>query len=228
MPSHDQSAADPEDTYRSLLPVFFSLLRRLARQGHVIDAGQGMDLIHDFYLVAWPRVMARFDPAKGSLASYAATAFVRFARPRLVREARWRETLSPDPTAGISSAVDAPDALDVRKVHAALEHLDAGDSELLRERFDDAAISERALACRHHLTRYRYRERLAQALARLTVALGEPGRMDPSEFEIARRLFGENQSVHAVAAALRLSASEVRTVRRRILAALGHASVEST
>src|SRR5882724_6541181 len=79
--------------YGHLTPIFFGALGRLARQGFVVSPADSMDLIHDFFVDAWPALNDHFDPNKGSFDGYAYGAFVRFARPRIIRLQRWQHSL---------------------------------------------------------------------------------------------------------------------------------------
>ena len=191
------------------------------------DAGQGMDLIHDFFAEAWLGLAQRYDPSIASLKVYAAAAFARFARPRLVREARWLRMLG-DEEVDIESSDDPGSAIDRERVRSAISRLDAEDRKILAARFGSSPISERRLARDGGLSRYKYRERLAAALARFVASLGDAGAMEPGDFNITRLIFGAGQSVEKVAAELSMSATQVRTARRRILRTLGIAAKEAS
>src|SRR5688572_4101425 len=63
--------------------LLWRMLGVLARRGYVVPPGDARDLIHDFYLDAWPGLTQRFDPTLGTFATYVAAAFYRFARRRI-------------------------------------------------------------------------------------------------------------------------------------------------
>lgn len=222
------AAPDLAWAYERLRPVLFGVLRRLAGQGFVTTAGQGLDFVHDFFVEAWPGITMRYDPCQGSLEAYAAGAFARFVRPRLVREARWLAALEPEPEGPPEPGVevDPGRSVDVARVRQILGVLDEADREVLLARFGSVPISGRALAARLGTTRHRARGRLALALARLSAALGERGILPELDFRVARLLFIEECSVPAAAARLSLTEPQIRAARRRVLAALGHAAVE--
>jgi DNA-directed RNA polymerase specialized sigma24 family protein len=226
----EQPATAPTlaEAYERLRPVLFGVLRRLVRQGYVASVGQGLDFVHDFFVEAWPGITERFDPAQGSLEAYVAGAFARFVRPRLVREARWAAALEVDPVGwgGPIAESDPARAIDIARVRQALAALDASDRTLLLARFGQVPISERVLAARLSTTRHRVREQLALALARLAVVLGERGVLPEPDFRVARLLFIDECSIPAAAARLSLTEPQVRAARRRLLTALGRASVE--
>src|SRR4051794_27876736 len=72
-------------SYRTLQPLFYGALARLAAQGFAVPPADALDLIHDFFLEAWPGITARYDPAQGRKEPYVYRAFIRFARPRIIR-----------------------------------------------------------------------------------------------------------------------------------------------
>jgi DNA-directed RNA polymerase specialized sigma24 family protein len=214
-------------SYAALRPVFFRIMWRLAQQGYVSDAGQGLDLIHDFFLDEWRGVSERFNPSLGTLKMYAAAAFERFARRRLVREARWIRMLDQDlvdEAADQSSKNDIGLALDIEHVRGVLNQLSSEDREILVARFASEPISERQLAREAGVSRYKFRERLAAALARFAASLGDAPSIEPEDFRIARMIFGEGLSISDVSAELSLLPAQVRLARRRLLRALGKLS----
>src|SRR4051812_39949290 len=76
--------------YRRLLTA---ALARLARNGYAVPPDEGLDLIHDFFVEAWEGLIHRFDADKASFETYIYGAFIRFARPRIVRLNRLRSGL---------------------------------------------------------------------------------------------------------------------------------------
>ena len=209
----------------SLRPLLCGVLRRLARQGYVTNAAQGLDLIHDFFVEAWPAIVERYDPARGPLDRYGTAAFVRFVRPRLVREAKWA-VLSDDEPLLESARKTVPDAPEPTMVLAALEELDRLDRDVLLARFGSPDALERVLARQAGLSRYRFRERLAKGLTRLSVTLGERGAISPSSVAVARRVFEDGVPVARVAGELALTEAQVGSVLRRILHGLAKCSME--
>jgi DNA-directed RNA polymerase specialized sigma24 family protein len=215
-----------EDSYKVLKPVFFRILWGLAQQGYVSDAGQGMDLIHDFFTEAWPGIAERYDPSLATLKVYAAAAFARFARPRLVREARWRRMLADDEARMQASDFDPAFELDMKRVRSAVSHLDPEDQNVLAVRFGQDSGSERRLAEAAGMSRYKYREKIAAALARFVAALGDRGSMAPEDFDIVLLIFGAGMSAEQVSVELSLPVEQIRAARRRVLRNLGIASTE--
>ena len=212
----------------SLRPLLCGVLRRLARQGYVTNAAHGLDLVHDFFAEAWPAIAERYDPSRGRLDRYAAAAFVRFARPRLVREAKWAAAFGDEGRSLEGAQKAGPDALDRSSVLAALDELDRVDRDVLLARFGAPDKSERFLARQVGLRRYRFRERLAKSLTRVSAVLAERGALPPAAVAVARRVFEEGVTVARAAGDLAMTEAQVRAVRRRLLQALESASIEES
>lgn len=214
--------------YRQFRPLLFAALRKLANQGYIAPFDEGLDLIHEFFLDAWPGLMTRYDPKKAQLHTYVFSAFVHFARPRIIRLARWR-TATPfelDTLEDLERA-DTGHAFDIRRLSRALERLSAEDCELLEARLG-AGESERALAERLSTTRYRIRERSAEALAKVVSILGESSLLEPRDFRLVQALWGEGRPEEDVANSLRITVSQVRVRRQKILGALQRAFPATT
>ena len=73
------------DDFRRYEALLWRVLSALARKGYFVPPGDARDLLHDFYLEAWPGLHERFDPRLSSFGTYIAAAFYRFARRRIVR-----------------------------------------------------------------------------------------------------------------------------------------------
>jgi hypothetical protein len=78
------------------------------------------------------------------------------------------------------------------------------------------------------LRRYRFRERLAKGLTRLSAILAERGALPPSAAAVARQVFEEGVSVSRAAGDLAMAESEVRAIRDRLLHGLGKAAFEAS
>src|SRR5258708_32361204 len=170
-----------EETTRELgvyESVLWRVLAALARGGYAVPPSDARDLIHDFYLDAWPGVHERFDPKQGPFSAYIAGAFYRFARRRILKlESLQRRMVDFDSAvAHLSSDSTPPDILESRQRHreatAALSVLAPLERTVLEEHLAGEGLSERALAERHKLSRYGIRELLADALGKVAVALG--------------------------------------------------------
>lgn len=205
----------------------FGALARLARQGFVVPPQEGVDLIHDFFLEEWDGVLKRYDPTRGSLASYVYGAFIHFARRRILRLQRWAKCLAnatqlaevaaPEEAPG-SAAFEPPSSLAslIPAFRRALAQLPPLEGQVLQNYLKSSREPERKLAQRFGLTRYRFREVLTDALGRLVAWLGEPGRLSSPDWLLAVALWREGRTVRQAAAHLRLSVPEVRKGRQRI------------
>lgn len=210
---------DAQQAYKTYRPLLLRALSGLARQGYVLAPDEGLDLVHDFFIEVWPALVQRHDPKRAQLGTFAYRAFVQFARPRIIRLNRWRHDdaerveLTGDATQGDELGSD------LHKVRAALDKLARADRELLLARFD-AQDSDRRLAKRHGVTRYRIRERLGDALAQLVSILHESSLVDARDWPLIKALWGEGLSPEAVALQLGLTTVQVKHRRQRVLEAL--------
>src|SRR2546429_8987021 len=120
-----EEAADPGMAagYKSYRGKLLATLGRMAAAGYPVAPVDGLEFVHDFFIEAWPGLQARYDPTKGTFASYVLGAFVRFVRPRIVRSAKWRESLLPPED--IARAAE--------RAGSAAEHEDGRGLGLLRE-----------------------------------------------------------------------------------------------
>lgn len=203
--------------YQKLRSLFFSALAGLARRGYAIAPDEGLDLIHDFFVEAWPSMVERHDPRQARLSTYAYGAFIQFARARIVRLRRWGKQL--DLPAPPETESDTETKLDVTRLRRAFDSLDQGDRDLLDARFAQGQ-SERELAKALGLTRYRVRERLVEALAGLVSRLQDKALAESSDWAIAVAIWRDGRSIADIAAAMKLTESQVRARKRRILEAL--------
>ncbi len=178
---------------------------------------EGPDLVADFRAEAWPGVLQRFDAEKAAFGTYLSAAFLHFTRPRLVRAAKWRAMLRPLDALASLPAVEEPDVASIERMRSALARLPGRDREFLEARVADG-LRERSAARRFDLGRYAYRQRCAEALARLA-ALLDPEAFKPADRALAKGVWGEGRPLADVSSALGMSLSQGRAVRRRILAA---------
>lgn len=207
------------ESHRSLL---LAALGRLAKQGYPVRLSESMDMIHDFFVEAWPGLEHRYDPAKGSFTTYLFGAFMRFARPRIIRSLRWENSLLPpddlafaadNPMGVVESVSENHDLKAIRNAVATLEPL---ERQILEARVA-AGRSEREVAQHFGLTRYQIRAASAKALARLAGALDEPGVLDPKDYKLANILWTSHRTVEEAAALLGTTQKQVRLRRQRIL-----------
>ena len=114
-----------EGAYRQYRGLLFSALGRLAAQGFAVPPSDAADLVHDFFVEAWGGIAERYEPERAELGTYIYAAFVRFARPRIVRLQQFRGSLvEPREVERLAEAEsDAPepgDVLDLQRLHNAI------------------------------------------------------------------------------------------------------------
>ncbi|MGE3274961.1 MAG: sigma-70 family RNA polymerase sigma factor [Vicinamibacterales bacterium] len=217
-----------DEAYAVCTPLLLGALGRLGRMGYRVDPAEGLDLVHDFFVEALPGLLERFDAARDTrFTTYAYGAFVRFARPRIVRLRRWRRmTAALDSIPELAAAPaehDEPfsEAL-THSMAAAFAALPPDARRALRMRIVDEA-SERELARTLKLSRYAVRQRTAEALGRLAVAIGREDRIPAPVRPLALRLWRDGRPLMAVARELGLSRQHAHAAHRALLASIGAA-----
>jgi len=222
VPAQQHATIGDFGAYRRLL---FSALKRLRQQGFVAAPDEGVDLIHDFYLEAWPGVVQRFDPARGRFSTFLFQAFVRFARPRIIRLARWDLIGEGAEHYPVAQQRDLELELDVVRVREALEALPRADRELLEARLQGR--SERALGRERGVSRYAIREVTLRALAQLLAQMRDRTLLDEEERALAN-IWALQRSEPELAAELNLTVSQLRGRKQRFLESLAKVLVRAT
>jgi RNA polymerase sigma factor (sigma-70 family) len=214
--------------------LLWLVLSRLAKSGYVTPPNDAQDLIHDFYVDEWENLKRRYDPTLGSFANYLFSAFYRFARRRIVRLQSWHSRLVD--TAELARRVDhttepreilerseETKAIEERlsTIREALTALPTVQQAVLRDFLSSARedTSERSLARRHGISRYRLREILVEALGRVAseqARRGAPG----SSVRAASALWQDGRTVRDTAKILGLSVGKVRLARQRYVGTL--------
>ena len=210
---------DTEIGYTDLRRFLFGALARLARQGLIVPPDDAADIVHDFFVEVWPAVVRGYDPNRGKLEAYSYRAFVHFARPRIVRLRQWRSRLVK--TSELARLAATPARLsestrDTAAVADALAKLPPLHRDVLHAYLASDLHSERALSEAFGLSRYRLRETLVEALGRVAVLLGEPGRIRQGDWEVARALWKEGRTSAEAGVLLGRTTEEVRQARERI------------
>lgn len=212
--------ADLALAYSTYRPLLLGALGRLATRGYPVPPDEGLGLIHDFFLDVWPTLRNRHDPDRGSLSTYVFGSFVNFARPRIVRMRRWQAQLADDEPVYPPSSQASPDsALDIEKVHRALAELPFEDRQLLMDRFG-TGMSERHLAKGAGRSRYRVREQLIQALAKLITLLDDRELLPARDRALARLLWVDALPLAEAARQLHLTPAQARAARTRVLSSV--------
>jgi RNA polymerase sigma factor (sigma-70 family) len=206
-----------EVAYPQLRALFFAALARLARRGFVVSPDDSMDLVHDFFADAWNDLDRHFDPELGSFERYAYAAFVRFARPRIIRLKRWQNCLAPteDLDSYPSQRESSAEHLDETRLTQALASLPGSERTILRRFIDSEHPSERLFARELGISRYRLREILVETLGLLAVSLDKPSRIAPQDWEVACALWRDRRTIQEASAVLEMTVQQVRCANSR-------------
>jgi RNA polymerase sigma factor (sigma-70 family) len=213
---------ETDAAYLKFRRLLFGALANLARQGFKVSPVEGLDLIQDFFADAWSGISSRYDPSRGKFETYVYKAFIHFARPRIMRLHRWQSylvnTIELVRTAEERSPVTESEEswYDINIVRDALLQLPSFEREVLYSYLLTDIRSERKLAERFSVSRYRLRETLVTALGRVMVLLGEPGRIPEDDWKVALVLWQEGRTVPEAAGYLGRTVQEVREARSRI------------
>jgi len=218
--------ASLDEVYEAFTPMLLSAVGSLARRGYGINPGEALDVIHDFYLEALPGLFEHFDPSKGKFSTYLYGSFLQFARPRIVRGIRWKAIIVP-----FDEAIDHPAPIldDYPPVELEASVLLAYKRlpKTLRATLDarlDQGQSERAIAKRFRVSRYVVRQRLAEALGRIAVAISHDETFPEDLRPLAIRLWRDQQPLMRVAADLGLSRQQARLQYGRLIHSLSAAA----
>lgn len=209
-----------ESAYRNHRALMYGALAKLASQGFAAQPTDAADLVHDFFVEAWAGIAQRFDPRQASLRTYLYAAFVRFARPRIVRLRRQRDTLL-DP-AELVHLVDAsggtfgPDHnLDLRRVRESIAALPPVQRELLNRWLNASRSSERDVAREMGVSRYELRLRLIEALGQVSTTLGAFPGIDGVDRDVAIAIWRDGLTVREAAEQLGLTLQQARNACAR-------------
>jgi hypothetical protein len=207
------------DEYAQFRPLLFRALALLSRQGYRADADVGIEIVHDFFIEAWPGLRERYDSKKGAFSTYVFAAFVRFARPKIVSMQKHdARLLHVDAAALDRFAAPLGDNLRVieqQQIRRAFRELSTEDQTLLMAWVEHGS-SERRLARARDTSRHRLRNDLVAALARLAVRMRERVGASDGDWRVAKALWSEDRSVADTAAALDMTAAQVRLARQRV------------
>ena len=214
------------EVYEDYTPLLLSGVAALARKGLDINPGEGLEVVHDFYLEALPGLLERYDASRARFSTYLYGAFLRFARPRIVRNIRWKRLLVP-----LDDAIEHATAFDEtlseecsqQSVAAALERLPKPLRDVLNARLAHHQ-SERQIAKRFGVSRYVVRQRLAEALGRVAIAIGHAETIREDLRPFAIRLWRDEVPLMQLAGELRLSRHEAWQRFRELIRTLSVAA----
>ena len=204
------------ERFSELIPRFLGALRALTRRGLLSSTSESTDLLHDFYLDAWPGVLERYAPETGPFDRYAIASLARFARSRAVRDAALRARLALHASEFERDERGELGDIDEKRIAEAVQRLPAERQALLVLAFRDN-LSDREIARQQNLSRYVVRLRLAEALAAIAAEIDDRAMVSSNEARLARALFVDGEMVEVAAADLGLSLSQARFIRRALL-----------
>jgi DNA-directed RNA polymerase specialized sigma24 family protein len=212
--------------YERYTPLLLAGLGRLAAKGYDVNPADALGVVHDFYVEALPGILERYDASRGSFATYIYGAFLHFARPRIVRELRWQRLLMPfddavEHAAGHGGEKTADGLLD--ELAAAYGELPKPLRAALERRLAKGE-SERATARRLEITRYELRQRVAEALGRLAIAVGRDEAIPEELRGLAVRLWRDEAPLMQVARERGWSRQEAHAKLHALVRSLGAAA----
>lgn len=210
---------ESSEAYQELCPTLFGALGELARQGLSASPSDSLDLIHDFFLQAWPAVSASCKNDNGRSQNYTC-AFIHFARPRILRLRRLDACLvGMEDVSRFYHASATAEATTTSPAHnqvldRALRELSESEREILRNYIMPGPSSERLLAKTLFLSRYRLRELVLKILGRL-VSLVTVRKVTDPDCIVACLLWLEQRTIQEAAAILNISQQQVRRAEVR-------------
>ncbi len=213
------------DAYTKFAPIFYSALGRLARGGFPVPPADAPDLIHDFFLQAWPGIEKRYRPERGALEVYVYGAFVQFARPRIVRLVRVQSHVSDRVLLeGLACKAPEPEGeIDLKALSPMLEEGIQALSVELREclvLYCFEGRSERDLARERKVSRYSLRERLIEALGRVVVRFPSPKSFGSTEWAVARAVWYEERTIKGASLVLGITQHQASQAYKNCVRAL--------
>ncbi len=183
-------------------------------------------MVHDFYIEELPGILERYEASRAQFSTYLYAAFLRFARPRLVRNIRWKSILVPFDQwieRHAAAAYEPHTDVDTSALEQRLARAWAALPKSLKAVLDarmKAGESERATAARLGLTRYAVRQRMSEALGRLAVAIGHDDTIRADLRPLALRLWRDGHSLMQVAKDLGLRREQARAKFNELLQSL--------
>ncbi|WP_158684188.1 sigma-70 family RNA polymerase sigma factor [Methylobacterium sp. 285MFTsu5.1] len=227
------------EDYLAYRPLMLQVLGRLARDGYVVPPDDGLDLVHDFFVEAWPAVITRYDADKAKFRTYLHLSFASFARPRIVKLTRWRTTLvDPHDIPRLHGWDDSVEAQQERSpdtylVEAVVRSL-ARHDRIIFDFYIKGAGSEREIASHLGITRYRLRSKLADIFGSVAVKIGDMSAFPEPVPSVVIALWRDNRTAKEAASYLKITVPEVQAVRNRMFRLLaetmkgsGNMAVES-
>src|ERR1051326_1693936 len=211
-----------EAAYSDLRPLFFGAFGRLSRQGFVTAPTDTVDLIHDFFAEAWNGVTKNYDPDKGPFEKYAYVAFGHFVRPRIIETIQLRnsfleyEQVMNEVDERLNTEPDFEIGPDVRRLREAIDRLPDLERHVLKDYLSFEAPSERALAKKFDLSRYKLRSALISALGSIIVCFDRPQSISDRDWNIALGIWRDRRSFAGVAKSVGITVHQAKAGNLRM------------
>lgn len=213
-----------EAAYPEFRPLLLTAAARLVREGSISTVLEASDLVHDFFIERWASVVTNYRPEQGALRPYVYAAFMRFARRQSLRRslARGPSSIFGDISAeGTDRGTDdtsAESQVDLAAVAAAIERLPEAERRAVVEYVQTGSIRKAAVA--GGVGRYQAHTLVAQAIARIALAMATPAGVDEAEWDVTRAILSNRGGVAEAARHLGLPVDRCRQVHRANLALL--------
>jgi RNA polymerase sigma factor (sigma-70 family) len=224
MPESHDPRQDELPTFDSLEKLFWRVIGKLAAEGFVARPNDARNLIVDFQSEAWDGLAKRFQSSLGKFPAYAAGAFYRFARRRIIRLQLWERRLADIARAKQKNEPTPLECLEHREqleeISRAIENLPTDERRLLTDYLGGPSATERQLAKEYGISRYAVREHLINAVGRIAVELGKLATVSRHDALIAQALWSEGRTLRDVAAELEVPVDDVRASRDRSILSL--------
>lgn len=205
-----------EVAYRDYRGLLFAAFGQMARQGFVVSPSDANDIVHDFFADAWNGLEKRYEPQRASFSTYMYAAFVRFARPRIVRLHRLNGLLrEPAEIARLAETVvsdekAADEIVDLARMQDSIDELPKVLQYALRQWLDVSGLSERDVARILNISRYELRRRLVDALGHVSVAMGGLRDANSTDKAVALAVWRDGLTMHEAAGVLGMTLQETR------------------
>lgn len=212
-----------ETAYSELRPLFFGAFSRLARQGFAAAPTDTLDLIHDFFTEAWPGVTRNYDPGKGPFEKYVFVAFVHFVRPRIINANHVRSSsiaydqIIEGSKEELRVEPNVDSRIDVQRLNSAINHLSEFEHHLVKHYLSFESPSERALAKKFDLSRYKLRAALIGALGKIVVWLDRPSSVSTLDWNVALSIWRDKHSFAGAAKCHGLTIHQIKSSNLRML-----------
>lgn len=216
---------DSEREYKEYRPLLLWEASKLSRSNAPLVVIEALDLIHSFYVEEWAKVKATYKPGwsdnpdRETFRPYVCASFRFFARRRMLKLEYLRsrsldvDTLYGEIAVLDSDAMAADEEHDASLIRAGMKQLPANEQSVLHAYLMRPSI--RKVAQHLGISRFRVKQELGNAVARLAMEVAVPGGISKREWAITCLMLGKGGSITCTAKKLNLTPKEVRETHRR-------------